>query len=246
MLRYCESLWRKITTATNEAAHACGQSREQRNPFLPPEENLTLASLGDTHKLIFNKYCVVPLHTLIISNRFIPQTQPLDLEDFEASAEAVRIVQGPAVEGHEGFLLFYNSGVHSGATQPHRHLQMIPGERPPMMASFAADRVKILEGRLYKLLYIEDCEPHRLGTKWFDAYASARLILPTPDASYSLVFTKRWMLLVPRRDEFYSGLSFNALAFAGYLLACSPGDLERLLHEVDPMEVIRSLTFPLE
>lgn len=240
MLRYCEALWHKVAVAPKNGS----QAPEKQNPFLPPEPELTLASLGSTHKLIFNKYCVVPLHTLIISNQFVPQTAPLNLDDFGACAEATRIVRDTPGAETEGWLLFYNSGEHSGATQPHRHVQMIPGDNPPITASFDGDQVRIFEGRLYGLVHLDCHGSQDLGLAWHTAYRSLTSILPSPNASYSLVFTRKWMLLVPRRNEFYDTLSFNALTFAGYFLACSPQDLHRLCHHVDPLGVITAVTFP--
>jgi ATP adenylyltransferase len=35
---------------------------------------------------------------------------------------------------------------------------------------------------------------------------------------YNLLFTREWMLLVPRSEEFFGSISINALGFAGALL----------------------------
>jgi ATP adenylyltransferase len=40
-----------------------------------------------------------------------------------------------------------------------------------------------------------------------------------PAASYNLLVTRQWLLWVPRSQEFFEGISINALGFAGALLA---------------------------
>ena len=39
---------------------------------------------------------------------------------------------------------------------------------------------------------------------------------------YNLLFTRRWMLLVPRSKEFFESISVNAIGFSGALLARNP------------------------
>ena len=43
---------------------------------------------------------------------------------------------------------------------------------------------------------------------------------------YNLLFTRRWMLLVPRSREFFESISVNALGFAGALLARTPEEMD--------------------
>ena len=45
---------------------------------------------------------------------------------------------------------------------------------------------------------------------------------------YCLLVTREWMLLVPRSREFFEGISFNSLAYAGSLFVRDEQQLERL------------------
>jgi ATP adenylyltransferase len=45
-----------------------------------------------------------------------------------------------------------------------------------------------------------------------------RLGDPAQPGPYNLLFTRRWMLLVPRRHEKSAGLGVNGMGFAGSLL----------------------------
>lgn len=81
--------------------------------------------MGDDHQLILNKFAIVPEHFLLVTNRFEPQTGLLDYGDLVATYNCIRAYEK---ENREVFV-FFNSGPHSGASQPHRHLQLLPVER---------------------------------------------------------------------------------------------------------------------
>lgn len=64
----------------------------------------------------------MPEHFLLITKHFKPQTHLLEAGDLAA---AYACVESYREHGQELFA-FFNSGEHSGASQPHRHLQMLP------------------------------------------------------------------------------------------------------------------------
>ncbi len=72
--------------------------------------------------------------------------------------------------------------------------------------------------------------------------------LNTPDASrlvvqsrpYCLIVTREWMLVVPRSQEFFDGISLNALAYAGSLFVRDQEEFERLRF-VGPMKALASV-----
>ncbi|KAJ1914477.1 bifunctional AP-4-A phosphorylase/ADP sulfurylase [Mycoemilia scoparia] len=89
------------------------------NPFKPYDPKLYVEDLGDSHILLLNKFCVVPNHTLIVTKQFREQGERLSIEDFNAVVSAVSRQSCPLIA-------FYNSGPESGASQPHKHLQLLP------------------------------------------------------------------------------------------------------------------------
>ena len=89
----------------------------RKNPFLPYEQDLYVADASPTHVCILNKYNVVDLHLLIITRAFEHQETMLRLADFQALWRCL---------GEYDSLGFYNSGHLSGASQPHKHLQIVP------------------------------------------------------------------------------------------------------------------------
>ncbi|MEL6899544.1 MAG: DUF4922 domain-containing protein [Cyanobacteria bacterium J06606_4] len=87
------------------------------NPFLPYEEDLYVTDILDTHLCLLNKFNVVDHHFLIVTRQFESQETWLTLADFEALSRCLNDVDG---------LAFYNAGTLAGASQPHKHLQVVP------------------------------------------------------------------------------------------------------------------------
>ena len=54
---------------------------------------------------------------LLVTRQYEEQTGALDEVDFDAFATCLSDIDG---------LAFYNSGPVSGASQPHRHMQLVP------------------------------------------------------------------------------------------------------------------------
>lgn len=87
------------------------------NPFLPYDPDLFVASISPTHVALLNKFNVIDHHLLIVTRAFERQETLLDLADFTALAACMAEFDG---------LGFYNGGPDAGASQPHKHLQMVP------------------------------------------------------------------------------------------------------------------------
>eukprot|EP00899_Mesostigma_viride_P013857 jgi/Mesvir1/22472/Mv20135-RA.1 len=90
------------------------------NPFLPYDERLCVRLLPPNHVLLLNKFNVVAHHLLVITRDFQKQTDPVRAADFGAVWQVLSSMPG------EGGLAFYNSGRHSGRSQPHKHVQIVP------------------------------------------------------------------------------------------------------------------------
>ncbi|PWA00527.1 hypothetical protein BB558_003415 [Smittium angustum] len=89
------------------------------NPFMNLEKELVLKQIEPGYNLIMNKFCLIPYHLLLTAKTFIEQGTPLDRIDFDAILNVISDI-------HEPTVTFYNSGNDSGASQPHKHLQIVP------------------------------------------------------------------------------------------------------------------------
>jgi ATP adenylyltransferase len=103
--------------ARKRAAGAIPKDGARPNPFAPPDAELVVGDITPTHFGVLNKYPVVDRHLLVVTRDFVDQETLLDATDFAALAACLRQVDG---------LGFYNGGREAGASQPHRHLQLVP------------------------------------------------------------------------------------------------------------------------
>ncbi|KAI3336639.1 HIT-like domain-containing protein [Xylariaceae sp. AK1471] len=95
------------------------------NPFENPSPALLIAQLPPSHRLVLNKFAIVPEHFILATSDFKPQTHLLEAGDIDAAYACVQAYRSAGQE----LYVFFNSGEHSGASQPHRHLQLLPVER---------------------------------------------------------------------------------------------------------------------
>lgn len=97
-------------------------------PFDPfaysPLPKLYITDLSPTHYLVLNKFAITEEHFILATREFKPQTHVLERADLEGALECVK-----AFRDNGGLFVFFNGGEHSGASQPHRHLQMLPVQR---------------------------------------------------------------------------------------------------------------------
>ena len=87
------------------------------NPFADPEPGLFVADLSPTHFAMLNKYHVIESHLLVLTRAFVDQHVLLDLADFDALVRCF--------PEHSPAMAFYNGGTTAGASQAHKHLQVI-------------------------------------------------------------------------------------------------------------------------
>jgi len=197
------------------------------NPFLPWEASLEVQRLGHSHVLLLNKYPVQSGHVLLITQKWAPQDGWLAAADWAAVVEVAADTSG---------LWFFNSCAEAGASQPHRHLQLLPRlADEPACPLEPAIRAQLEQGALpwpwpYRLSRRGPREDHQALAAHYRLHARA-LGLGDPEQGgrprhpYNLLFSDDWFLMIRRRRERMAGFSVNALGFAGYLLLTSQADL---------------------
>lgn len=220
-----------------------GGGGEQPNPFLPYDPEMFVANASETHVCLLNKFNVVDHHLLIVTREFEHQQSPLNHADFEALWRCMTEYDS---------LGFYNGGTISGASQQHKHLQLVPlpmaseGPRIPieplLETASSQDGIGQVEGLPFPHLFAR-FDPG-LTVSLSDATEATLSLYCTmmktlglhPDAAhsdriernYNLLVTRQWMLLVPRSRERFESTSLNALAFAGALLVREEPEMDAL------------------
>lgn len=219
---------RRLLSSTPKHLRAEGP---KPNPFLPWDPRLELCRLRDQHLILLNKYPVQRGHLLLITQQWQPQSGWLAEGDWRAVEAVAADTRG---------LWFFNSAPAAGASQPHRHLQLLPrhaeegscplegllheqlaGEISPWPWTYALSPLTA-EGGADELIALYQSHADRLGL-------GSPKRDPQPRHPYNLLFSDQWFLTVKRRCEHQAGFSINALGFAGYLLATQRSQLDWLL-----------------
>ncbi len=239
-----------LVTAANSSA----------DPFLPYDPDLFVAEISPTHVALLNKFNVVDHHLLIATRAFEAQEALLTREDCAALLMCLAEIDG---------LGFYNAGLAAGASQRHKHLQLIPfvslpESRLPIEPLLRSVRMSGTTGTVPGLPFLHAYAP--IDPAWLDprkdgassllaCYHSllhaVQLSVETTaesaatSAPYNLLVTRQWLLLVPRSQEFFEGISINALGFAGTLLVKDAAQLA-VLRTHGPMTALQHVALPLK
>ncbi|KAK8191420.1 HIT-like domain-containing protein [Phyllosticta capitalensis] len=127
-LRYCPALSKKPTAEPSSTSDD-ETPKTKFDPFESPSPDLFVAAIPEpdapTHILVLNKYPVIRDHLIIATKENKPQTHILERDDLAATYSC--LTEWERAKGPDAKLFaFFNSGEHSGASQPHRHLQFLP------------------------------------------------------------------------------------------------------------------------
>ena len=225
------------------------------NPFLPYEQDLYVTDISQTHLCLLNKFNVVDHHFLIVTRAFEPQENWLTLADFEALGKCLGEVNG---------LGFFNGGKVAGASQPHKHLQVVPlvdmalpiavaiaqampsGDGAKNSADVWRSPLLPFEHAIAPLNF-SAADRSNLAQSQLNHYQkllsavgihSANGWEGAQTAAYNLLCTQEWMMVVPRSQEKYANISVNSLGFAGSLLVKDREKLEQL-RRLGPMKLLQ-------
>jgi ATP adenylyltransferase len=239
-----------LTELQDRKASETGEPRAlPANPFLPPDPDLFVEDLPPRHFAVLNKFNVLHHHLLIVTRDFEAQEERLNRGDLAALATCMNRIDG---------IGFYNGGTVAGASQPHKHLQLVPlplgpgpGPTPidavidPSSKTGSPRTIEPLPFR-HALIALDGSrisvdranELHRL-------YLEACAFVGVDDGPrpYNMLLTRRWMLVVPRSREHWGEVSINALGFAGSLLVRTRSELEELGIQ-GPLAALRTVVEP--
>ncbi|MUL37581.1 phosphorylase [Gloeocapsopsis sp. AAB1 = 1H9] len=226
------------------------------NPFLPYEEDLFVADISDTHLCLLNKFNVVDHHLLIITRAFEDQENWLNWRDFQAMWVTLAEIDG---------LAFYNGGKIAGASQKHKHLQLVPLPLAPQKVKLPIENA-IASAQFTGFIGTSPMFPFvhaiaLLDPNWIaspDSAATATLECyqkllhavgidtnefksDKQSGAYNLLATRQWMLIVPRSQESFESISVNSLGFAGSLFVRNDEQMQILKH-YGPMTVLQQVS----
>ena len=226
--------------------------RDRHNPFLPADPELVVGAIGEAHLCVLNKFPVIEHHALIVTRDYQDQEAPLERADFEAVWTCLR---------EDGGFAFYNAGAAAGASERHRHLQLVPtpiGEPPlatPLDAVQPDARFDDGIGRIASLPFLHGVGRLRALANQSPAEAAEVLLglyrqlarafgCHRHGQPYNLLVCRDWMMIVPRAREKWRGISVNGLGFAGALMVPGRAELEVVRRE-GPLRVLAHVAVPI-
>jgi sulfate adenylyltransferase (ADP) / ATP adenylyltransferase len=203
-------------------------TRRSGNPFLDPDPDLLVVpEWPPDHRLLLNKFPALDHHLLLTTRAFVPQTGLLDLGDFQALCAVLAATDG---------LGFYNAGPIAGASQPHRHLQVV---RAPIGAVGRFPTEHLLLAGTAPFRFARAVMP-TTAVEAHDAYVRLLGELGHP-AAWNLLATRELLVVVPRVREGVGDVSVNALGFAGSLFAGNEAELDAI-RRLGPCALIRAVS----
>ncbi|WP_228036533.1 ATP adenylyltransferase family protein [Dolichospermum flos-aquae] len=247
MIRILANLNRKQADKEKQEQQIARTGKEF-NPFLPYEQDLFVTDISPTHVCLLNKFNVVDNHLLIITRIFEQQETLLTLEDFTAMWACLGEFEG---------LVFYNGGKLAGASQPHKHLQIVPFSETDIPISPLLKTAKLENNMgtirefpfLHAFTNLHSSESPKVTLEKYHNLLQKMGIKPLENnlqsGAYNLLITRKWMLIVPRKQEEFAEIYINSLGFAGALLVKNQQQME-ILKNINPINILTNVAFPIE
>jgi ATP adenylyltransferase len=212
-LRFCPTLAKKPVPKTDTTP------KKKIDPFQNPTGNLFISNIpkeNSSHVLVLNKFPIIPNHFILATKEYKEQTDPLEASDLEATLACLKAWQEGAPQ--KQLYAFFNSGTHSGASQPHRHIQFLPvedmardditGEWQLLMSSIV--NLKSVPMMFFQENISDKASPQELHTIYLRLLASCRgawdkhaskAKLPAEEFSYNIGMTTSTIVMCPRTQE---------------------------------------------
>ncbi|KAI5360339.1 putative Ap4A phosphorylase 1/2, ATP adenylyltransferase, HIT-like superfamily [Septoria linicola] len=224
------------------------QKKPTDNAFLESDGDWTLGNIGKDHKLILNKFCVVRPQFVLPTLEYQPQSDPLDVADFQAAWDV--LIQLP-----ENYMIIFNCGVEAGSSVGHKHLQIIPQPRSNSRNFFVQLREDENEGGtdtvpgapfkhaaypLGKVIHGERLE---------EVYGNLRKMLRMEkDQAHNVLLTRQHLLVIPRTKAWIemdgcTVIAGNAAGMIGLVYSWSEEQFKAWIN-YGPMKALAEMGVP--
>ena len=103
------------------------ERRGKGGPFVDPDPDFVVARPGPEHVVELSMHAMFRPHFVLHTRLFAPQTDNLDLGDWDATWAVMLAIQQRA---HQPPMMIYNCGYEGGASQGHKHVQVFTEPKP--------------------------------------------------------------------------------------------------------------------
>ena len=211
-----------------------------------------IGKVGSTHDLVANKFCVGRPHLLLLTaDGSRRQYEALDRADLTAAWTALTAVS-------KDYFVFFNGGQDAGCSRLHKHMQLMPYV-PGHLASFLDREGEEAPAAVPFHWFYERLDPNTTTPLGLCAvYArllekatavgqglgeNAASAPPGAVCPHSMIFTRRWMLVIPRRRAIANGAAGNAMGMIGIVWVSQTSEMDLWLGQ-GPLQVLRELGVP--
>ncbi|RDW89214.1 hypothetical protein BP6252_01246 [Coleophoma cylindrospora] len=197
----------------SKAEQAPAQAKK-RSPFVDPDPNFVLGSVGPEHTLIFNKYCTTCPMYLLHTNDYRPQ------RDGPTDADLKAIGSLFSAFDRQKNMIIFNCGADAGASQGHKHFQMFP--RPELGVMFP-------DAMALSLGLEAGATVSTLKSKYEQLITAMNTACPPKERAldYNLVLVNRWMAVIPRTHAGLDGKAqTNSAGMMGWIWVKNEAEME--------------------
>lgn len=185
------------------------ERQKSGGPLENPSEDEIIANVGHAHRLLLNKYSIYRPMFVLATKRYAPQTDDLNLDDFEATWSVLQALKQPQ-------LVIYNCGAGAGSSLGHKHLQIMPLPQPDSIELFPAHTTSATEvaqnlPNVPFKHFVLKVNPGATTTDVFRQYSKLlemsnnALIRANAGRDYNVMLTIEWIAVVPRRTAVWGG-----------------------------------------
>ncbi|KAK6510484.1 hypothetical protein TWF506_009590 [Arthrobotrys conoides] len=199
-----------------------GHGTERNNPdgsFADPDPNFVIGKLGETHTLIFSKFCVPRPHFVLHTNQFELQSDDLTRSDLDSAWQVLETFS------RTPYMMIFNCGVDAGSSRSHKHMQFFPKPEGPVFKLFP-DQAHLIEGDVVTIPtvpykhYITALPAKPLVDDLVQRYnilvGLAKIALePVKGTAHNVVMTKDWIMVIPRAWRGFDRAGANAAGMVG-------------------------------
>ena len=239
------------TPASTPVAIPGGPRDPNFNPFLKPDPELTVGPIGSEHVVILNKFPLCERHLVLARRDFEEQLLPLARSDFAALAE---------IMAEAGGIGLYNGGTAAGASQRHKHVQWMPDSAgnaslrlyaPGLPADLAEGGVARHPALAMEHVFVRvrcgqgvdaPTAADSLHAGFRQAWETLQLN-PAADGllpPFNLLAHDGWLLMLPRSQECFEGISISAVCFGGTLYTRQREQIEAI-RRVGPLRALAAV-----
>ncbi|KAJ4387608.1 hypothetical protein N0V93_008204 [Gnomoniopsis smithogilvyi] len=194
-----------------------------------------IGDIGSSHFIAANKFCFARPHLMLLtSDGHRRQYEPLDEDDLTAALTALNAIK-------EDYVIFYNCGQDGGCSRLHKHMQLLPmpkdsfaafldlpdGKAPDVPFTWFYHRFEEQSISASSLIMTYNKLLERADNVGRGRAQHAHNAPPGAACPHNVIFTKRWMIVIPRRRAGVNEkIGANAMGMLGYIATANKDEID--------------------